>query len=406
MGKNKNVNAQYIEKYAETETAHLDKLSLPNCVDSALVIPAYREGAEFIQRFIQSPFHQTGKLLIVVINQPDNDFDKAPQQALYDEALALGQVVDKQHNLTLITLPSTQSMLLIVDRFNTPIPHKQGVGLARKIGCDLAASLYNRQLIGNRFICSSDADAHLPDNYFSHSTSVDAATVCIGLNFQHHCQDELINNANALYEKALRYYVAGLTYAKSDYAFFTIGSVLAFDVNAYCQCRGFPKRAAGEDFYLLNKLVKLGRYQYFADIVINLEARTSSRVPFGTGPAVAEIIAKQQNAYNYPYYNPQLFVELKALLTAFGNLYEHRLQLQCWTHQLSSISTHGLTAIGFDRFIRSQAQTSKQQFNKQLCSFFDAFKTLKYLHALREQGLSDIALHQAITTAPFPLERQ
>ena len=61
-----------------------------------------------------------------------------------------------------------------------------------------------------------------------------------------------------LYEYSLRYYVAGLTYAQSPYAFHTIGSTMAVNAEHYASVRGFPRREAGEDFYLLNKLAKVG----------------------------------------------------------------------------------------------------------------------------------------------------
>ncbi len=64
--------------------------------------------------------------------------------------------------------------------------------------------------------------------------------------------------ATQLYELSLRYYVAGMKFARSPYAFHTIGSSMAVSPVHYARVRGFPKREAGEDFYLLNKLAKLG----------------------------------------------------------------------------------------------------------------------------------------------------
>ena len=48
-----------------------------------------------------------------------------------------------------------------------------------------------------------------------------------------------------------------MKYARSPYAFHTIGSTMAVSANHYAKVRGFPKREAGEDFYLLNKLAKV-----------------------------------------------------------------------------------------------------------------------------------------------------
>ena len=58
---------------------------------------------------------------------------------------------------------------------------------------------------------------------------------------------------------SLRYYVAGMKYARSHLTHFhTIGSTMAVRASYYAKVRGFPKREAGEDFYLLNKLAKVG----------------------------------------------------------------------------------------------------------------------------------------------------
>ena len=117
--------------------------------------------------------------------------------------------------------------------------------------------LYHHQHIKNHFFGSTDADSHLPDNYFS-SHPQDPKISVIIYTFKHENLGNDIGHATLLYETALRYYVAGLSWAGSPYAFYSIGSILAFNVKHYCQARGFPKRAAGEDFYLLNKLAKLG----------------------------------------------------------------------------------------------------------------------------------------------------
>jgi hypothetical protein len=210
-----------------------------------------------------------------------------------------------------------------------------------------------------------------------------------------------IHQANRLYETALRYYVAGLHFAQSPYAYFTIGSILSFDINAYCQARGFPKRNAGEDFYLLNKLAKLGVVTYLPEVTIKLEARPSQRVPFGTGPAVQSIMQLTEQSQDYLYYNPEVFIELKACLLAFNTLWQHRKQPELWFDSLSVITQQALKNIGVLSFITKQKSANQIQFDKQLIVWFDSFKTLKFIHALRELGLNNIPLEQALAKAPF-----
>jgi hypothetical protein len=408
-----NTCAKYLAHYAEPETQSLTSFPPQLHFQHVVVIPAFQETAVFVERFVNSVLAQQSCLLIIVINQPDNDVGLAHQQAqlnLRDAIVQQGRVTWQQDNLALVDLyqenqqAKINSAVLIVDRFQHAIPAEQGVGLARKIGADLAVSLFNTGAIASPWIHSSDADAYLPDNYLIAHAKDDlagkhvAATCC---NFYHYSEQQAIHQANKGYENALRYYVAGLVYAQSPYAYFTIGSTLSFDMLAYCQARGFPKRSAGEDFYLLNKLAKLGDVIYLPYVTIKLDARPSQRVPFGTGPAVQSIMQLTEQGQDYLYYHPTVFIELKACLQAFSTLWQHRLQPELWFTGLSELTQQALKNIGFPSFISKQKSAKEAQFNKQLTVWFDSFKTLKFIHALRELGVESIALEQAIAEAPF-----
>src|SRR5690606_17786041 len=96
-------------------------------------------------------------------------------------------------------------------------------------------------------------------------------------------------HALVLYEISLRSYEYGLAYAGSPYAFQTLGSTLALNPAAYAKVRGFPKRLAGEDFYILNKLIKIGPIYLRNDRCLQIKDRPSQRVPFGTGTSVFKI---------------------------------------------------------------------------------------------------------------------
>jgi hypothetical protein len=407
--------AKYLAHYAEPEALLLASFPEQGNYQHVLVIPAFEESAQFIDRFIASTLVEQQCLLIVVINQPDNDFGRQHQQAQSDLAQSIterGELIWQQGNLSLIDLchssrhKKVNASILVVNRYSQPIPADQGVGLARKIGADLAIKLFTQGHINASWVHSTDADAYLPDNYFTaHAVNNVAlkhavATCC---NFYHHSEHQAIHQANLRYENALRYYVAGLHYAQSPYAYFTIGSILSFDMLAYCQARGFPKRNAGEDFYLLNKLAKLGEVAYLAEVTIKLEARPSQRVPFGTGPAVQNIMQLVEQGQDYQYYNPAVFVHLKACLQAFECLWQYRQQPELWLAFLPEKSQQALNNIGLLNFVAKQQENKQAQFNKQLTVWFDSFKTLKFIHALRDLGLENIALEQAIADAPFSI---
>lgn len=400
---------KYLAHYAEQEVSALASFPVTNCFEHVVVIPAYQESTDFVERFVHSTLAQQQCLLIVVINQPESALGQQHRQMQIDLAqyiIEQGSLVWQAHNLSLVTLDN--SAILIVDRFNHAILPEQGVGLARKIGADIAVALINKKQIYTSWVHSSDADAHLPDNYFdTHANNQDKDTlkgaVATCCNFYHYSEKLDIHQANLMYENALRYYVAGLCFANSPYAYFTIGSTLAFKAISYCQARGFPKRSAGEDFYLLNKLAKLGAVTFLANVHIKLDARTSTRVPFGTGPAVQSILDITAQGQPFPYYHPEVFIALKRCLHAFENLWPARDYPQDWLAQFPHHISQALQEIGMLTFIKKQKSASQVQFNKQLTVWFDSFKTLKFIHAIRDLGAENIPLEQAIEQAPFSI---
>ncbi len=421
---------QYLAKYTEDEIACIDNFPHNTYYQFSLVIPAYQESIAFITRFFSSQLADDNVLLIVVVNQPDYDTDLTPQRALFEQAQGLGSTTTLNETTVYVDVKNSVSDLLLINRFDQAIPQKKGVGLARKIGCDIACKFSHRNIVYSDFIASTDADAYLPDNYFKQQTlltnsessvknklqnNVSGAcyhfTHILPKNADIHSHEDIehtsvIHSATLQYEQALQYYVQGLKYANSPYAFFTIGSILLFNVAAYANVRGFPKKSAGEDFYLLNKLAKIGRIAYFPDSCVELTSRLSSRVPFGTGPAVQQIIDLSNNNKTYCYYAPAVFDELKLIndnitdLMAYNGLIDDYAMNQ-WFELLSNVSMEALYAIGFEKFIEQHKNNAPQQRCKQWLVWFDAFKTLKFIHAVRDIKHPNIALSEALLTKPF-----
>lgn len=389
---------QYLQRYAEVETQAVEHWpDSHKHYQHVAVIPAYQEDSAFLQCALQSIWFQPDVLLILVVNQPDTDSNTSPQQQLFQKALATGNVTWQHENLTLITqkVAKTQGDILLIDRFNTPIPAKQGVGLARKIGTDIALSLIAKGIIRSKWICSTDADATLPDDYFSALSSSKPEWVAACYAFEHVGGTPEIRAATLIYQQAMHYYVDGLRQAGSPYAHFTIGSTLAFKATAYAGVRGFPKRAAGEDFYLLNKLIKIGRVGRIEQTTIQLQARLSERVPFGTGMSTAKIMQLTEQGKPFYYYHPQSFVTLGQVLQHFECLWDSLDDLPDWLEQLPNSSTELLMQAGLAGFITKQLRQrpSKGQFDAQLTGWFDGLKTLQFIHGLRDTLYPDI---------PFP----
>ncbi len=77
---------------------------------------------------------------------------------------------------------------------------------------------------------------------------------------------------------------------------------------------GFPERNATEDFYILNKLAKVGTILRLAGTPVVLEGRLSDRVPIGTGKALSKLVASRRALSGFRLYHPLVFAHLAAWL--------------------------------------------------------------------------------------------
>ncbi|OUS11234.1 hypothetical protein A9Q89_09290 [Gammaproteobacteria bacterium 53_120_T64] len=395
---------KYLSRYAEPETALAQQLvrAVPHRASwqYCLVIPAYKESPVFYQRLATTLLKQQAVLLILVINQPDNlGGAHSDNTVLWQSLIDASSEGQSLGNLLLRDIPATNSALLLVERFRPTrqIPEKQGVGLARKIGADIALALINSGHLGSPWIYTSDADAHLPDTYFSaldNAISVRGETqpAAAIYPFKHLCDDTAIGQATQLYEQRMLQYVAGLHSARSPYAFQTIGSAIAVAASHYAQVRGFPKRSGGEDFYLLNKLAKTGAIKQLSAPQITIDARQSDRVPFGTGPAISQLLRQDNLSEAAIFYHPQVFIALKNWLGAIAPSQTQPLD----DLGLPASTLAALQAIGAPQAIAAalKVSTSTSHYCKHLNTWFDAFKTLKFIHHLRDHAHPSVNLQQ------------
>ena len=172
-----------------------------------------------------------------------------------------------------------------------------------------------------RLIHNSDADARLPAHLIDDARG--AAAVIYPFRHQPP-QDAGLAQAVRLYESSLHYYVLGLRWAGSPYAMHTVGSTIAVDAFAYAGVRGFPRRSGAEDFYLLNKLAKTGVVHCPVEPAIVLETRASTRVPFGTGPAVRRIATLKQPLQDFTLYGPRCFAFVRDWIGTFESLWSEK----------------------------------------------------------------------------------
>ena len=132
------------------------------------------------------------------------------------------------------------------------------------------------------------------------------------------------------YECYMRHYLIQLLRIANPYAFTALGSAMAFPIWAYRRVGGITPLQGGEDFYLMQKFAKTGALllcfssPIHSRLTVRPQGRVSSRVPFGTGPAIAAGIEEMHS--RYPFYNEQGFEAVKATYDSFPSLYEQDIE--------------------------------------------------------------------------------
>ncbi len=410
--------AQYLQHYCEPEARelHCSKLQIAHDIEHCLMIPLYDENPDCLAQHFDFLRQQRHSVLILVINQPDTVTASTANNITCWEQICQLQPRWTLRNLSLWAIDPDNSVL-VVDRYSKGlrIPTDQGVGLARKIAADMALVLAQRKGCGLNWICCTDADALLPADYFyalqrglAAAAGQPAAAVFA---FEHIPSGDLaIDTATQYYERRILGYRDGLAYAKSPYAFCALGSAMACSLSHYVAARGFPRRAAGEDFYLLNKLRKLGPVVPLDTVRIALASRQSTRTPFGTGASVQQLLAHGESRDGPAiFYHPGLF-ELLRLAIAWLRQDGIALSSDWQAHLAGFIADNpgpihaflttsnggrgtaqllieALEAVGFGDGLAHCLRQSRNntQFHQHMLHWFDAFKTLRIVHELRDR---------------------
>lgn len=413
---------KYLRLYAEQGTSAVADIPAAEQWQQLVVIPVCNESTAILRPLPPGPGRS---LMVLVVNETTNS---APHVSRANQDFAVEVQArftsqwqsSPESGLTLLQDPASSRDVLLVDRFSDGrrFPAKGGVGHARKTGVDLAAQLISQQRVQTSWIHCSDADVHLPKRYFSSSDAlgedVTRETAALVYPFRHRItadepgseiagsQQQRISKVTQLYEYSLRYYVAGLSYAGSPYSFHTVGSTMAVNALHYARVRGFPRRQAGEDFYLLNKLAKVGSIRQLGDGTecepIEIAARLSDRVPFGTGAATGKLIELEDPARDYLFYHPAVFDLLRSWLGSLPRFWQSRSSNIGEILSAENLRTVvvGLEAIGAAEALQHALRQSSDvtQFKRQLHTWFDAFRTLKLIHYLRDQHFPSISFEE------------
>jgi hypothetical protein len=409
--------ARYLSRHAEPEAELADRLD--GSFGHVLVVPAYGEGQSLFDTFGSVPKGPRGATLIVVVfnarsDSPPrvHDVNRASSARLFEAAkscveLGVGPPVS--------ALGYPNGTVVVIDR-SLPghhLPEGQGVGLARKIGNDFALRLHAAGRIASPWIHNTDADTILAIDCFEQTEAVGVEGNAAALySFEHRMSEDAdLALAARLYEISLRYYVLGLAWAGSPYAYEAMGSCIAIRPSAYAAVRGFPRKNAAEDYYVLDKLAKVGTIVRLAGAPFLLEGRISDRVPFGTGKALSQLLSKKGALSRFCLYHPAVFAHLAAWLRALAAVARSGGRIEAALEELprgnpffkADLLVGTLQKMGAFTAMRaaiarsSDAQTMRRHFH----TWFDAFRTLKLIRALQAGGLPALAWREALAEAPF-----
>ena len=408
---------QYLSRHAEAEAAVADRLE--GSFSHAVVVPAYGEGQSLFDTLGSIPRGPRGETLVVVVLNARADSPAAVHEANRASRARLAEAAQSSADLgsdpPISALRYANGTVVVLDRAapGRYLPEGQGVGLARKIGNDFALRLHAAGRIASSWIHNTDADTLLSNDAFDQTGAlVDEDLAAALYFFEHRFHDDAdLALAARLYEISLRYYVLGLAWADSPYAYEAMGSCIAIRPEAYAAVRGFPRKNAAEDFYVLDKLAKVGGIARLSGAPFRLDGRVSDRVPFGTGKALSQLLGRKGALAGFRLYHPATFAHLGAWLRSIDAVADSGGRLEAALDELprdnpffkADLLVASLEKMGAFAALREAIARSSDAatLRRHAHTWFDAFRTLKLIRALQAGGLPALPWREALAEAPF-----
>ena len=287
------------------------------------------------------------------------------------------------------------------------LPRKEaGVGLARKIGMDEACRRFESLNKDSGVIACFDADSFCAPNYLvelERCFREDASCQACSIYFEHPLQGQAhppeVYEAITAYELHLRYFINALRFAGFPWATQTIGSSMAVRRDAYEEQNGMNRRKAGEDFYFLHKFTPLGRVRELTTTTVYPSPRPSERVPFGTGRAVAKLLASNEQLRTYSLRSFHDLREFTRLLPELEEGIQPAKQREAFMRELPGsiaafLSVQPTTL--WERVDEIHANCSgKAQFRNRFFRWFNAFLAMKFAHFARDNFHPDVPVNEA-----------
>jgi hypothetical protein len=256
--------------------------------------------------------------VVLCVNQPDNWWSDPDKKQICKA---------NQDCISLITM-ETRIKINLIDRSSIGLGWQGkhcGVGWARKTTMDLIA----QKAADHDIIISLDADTTFGTDYLqSVAKNLIEHPTATGLSIPYYHdltgEDNTLDRAILRYEIYMRCYSINLLQIGSPYSFTALGSAIAMPVWAYKAIGGITPQKSGEDFYLLQKLRKLGPLLFWNEEKVYPATRLSDRVFFGTGPALIKGLKGDWDSY--PIYSLLHFDEVRKTYDLFTHLFREDVQ--------------------------------------------------------------------------------
>lgn len=399
--------ARYLEKRADLDRWKIQG-NYTNHIDTVVVVPCLAERANLPKTLTSiaacDPERLRRTVVLCVVNNraPEHAVveDIQDNQALLHDLRALAAGRDAE----LLPYKNVSALRLAYIDASSPnaeLPKKDGVGLARKIGLDWGVRILAEASSSTRLLCSLDADTTVAPNYLnSVRDAFNHERAWAGVVYFEHPLPDAPAQRRAIvgYESFLRCHVHGLRLAGSPYAFHTVGSTMVCTPEAYVAVAGMNRRQAAEDFYFLQQLAKTGELRSIATTTVYPSARPSHRVPFGTGRRVRQTLESADDALST--YAPDSYEVVRACLQLVTLADADTEEVYNYVKNRDDTLSDFLKTQDIDSAWprMRQSATSDQQRRRQFHTWFDAFRTLKLMHFLRDNGRPNATFPEAART--------
>ena len=376
-------------------------------VSQAVVIPVLAEEERLfstLEALGRNPPGELARTLVIcVVNNRSEPLARPDQIANNQRTLVhLEDLVNGRRAQIRPELAFDRLRLAFVDASSPglEIGPKFGVGEARRIGLDLALSVLTDNEVEGGLLFSLDADTIVEADYLREVRRHFGGAGCRSavVDYAHSLPDDSARRvAIVRYELFLRYHEFGLRLAGSPYAFPTIGSTIVTRCDAYVAAGGMSRRQAGEDFYFLQELVKTGEVGRVSSTTVHPSARVSDRVPFGTGATISRHLSGGDDGSMV--YHPTSYRVIGDWLSVIEGGLDH--PASDLLERAAQISTQLKAFLIWNNFAESWPKLQRnapdldglrQQFHR----WFDAFRTLKLIHHLRDNGFPRQPIFDAV----------